>query len=42
MMNLKTALEGNVTIKLMLNKVLSRDKVTIDGVWFHNRIYWTL
>jgi hypothetical protein len=22
--------------------VLSRDRVTIDGVWISNRIYWTL
>jgi hypothetical protein len=23
-------------------KILSRDGVTIDGVWIGNRIYWTL
>jgi hypothetical protein len=22
--------------------ILSRDEVIIDGVWFDNRIYWTL
>jgi hypothetical protein len=27
---------------MFLDAVLSRDSVTVDGVWIRNRIYWTI
>jgi hypothetical protein len=28
--------------KMMASKALSRNRVTTDGVWIGNRLYWTL